>query len=337
MYNIIQHFKEKLEFKKYIYMAPVVKQLIFEDPEQQENIKEFGVEVVPGYSYICKVYKTYKEPIVPVKTHFISFHTEGPPHDEGIDLTECRELTIKKASEHFDNVFIYTPRILSELGYGGYFKMYEQTPVLGYYGKIPGLSSHRPAMILHELSKMNDGDLLVHRDINYNRYSAYKHFDNIIEIAKECLEKCGSDFFVPFVYQYNETIETKHTVYYTKTNVLRELGEDHPFSYMFPQVHAFMFIMRKSTETIEILNEWKAAVENEEWLDGKLYGESHELFVGRSLTDNSILSVVIANRIRKNKLPDKYPGLYFLDADIHKLREYTDYKHLQFKSLGESQ
>jgi hypothetical protein len=336
MYNIIQNFKDKLEFKKYNYIKPLVKQLVFEDPKQQEDIKEFRVDV-PGYAYVCKVYKTYKEPIAPVKTHFISFHTEGPPHDEGVDFTKCRELTIKKASEHFDNVFIYTPRILSELGYDRYVKMYEPTPILGGYSNVIGLSSFRPAMMLHELSKMNDGDLLIHRDINYEKYPAYKHFDNIIEIAKECLEKCGSDFFVPFVEQYNECQVDKRLVHNTKTNVIRELGENRQFSYMFPQIHAFLFIMRKSPETIEILNEWKTALENDEWLDGKQYGDMHPLFCGLSLIDNALLSMVIANRIRKNKLPEKYPGIYAIDNDIHKLYQWTNYKHLQFKSLGEGQ
>jgi hypothetical protein len=211
--------------------------------------------------------------------------------------------------------------------------MYEPTPMLSSFYKVPGLSSFRPVMILHELSKMNDGDLLIHRDINYEKYTAYKHFDNIIEIAKECLEKCGSDFFVPFVHQYNECQVDKRLVHNTKTNVIRELGEDHPFSYMFPQIHAFLFIMRKSPETIEILTEWRTALENEEWLDGKVYGEMHRGFCGLSLLDNALLSMVIANRIRKNKLPEKYPCLYTIDNDIHKIYEWTDYTHLQFKNI----
>ena len=332
MYNIIQHFKDKLEFKKYIYLKPITKQVVFEDPNQEEDIKEFGIDVIPGYSYVCKVYKTYTEPSVPEKTHFISFHTEGPPHDENGDFIKYRELTVKKASEHFDNVFIYTPRILSELGYDRYLKMYEPTHMLGACANYIGLSSYRPAMMLHELSKMNDGDLLVHRDINYEKYPVYKHFDNIVNIAIECLEKCGSDFFVPFHDQYMENYDTLRLVHQTKTNVIRELGEDHLFSYNFPQVHAYIFIMRKSPETIEILNEWKTAMDNEEWLDGKQYGTMHPLFNGWTLIDNALLSMVIANRVRRNKLPERYPGLYFNDRDIHKLHEWTNYKHLQFKN-----
>jgi hypothetical protein len=323
MYNIIKHFKGKLEFKKHLELKPIIKQCVFEDPNQQEDVKDFGVEVIPGYSYTCKVFKTYKQPSVPGKTHFISFHTEG-------DFSKYRDLTIKKASDHFDNVFIYTPKILSELGYDRYLKMYEPTPMLGAYENTIGLSSYRPVMMLHELSKMNDGDLLVHRDINYEKYTKYNNFEDIIEIALECLEKCGSDFFVPFHDQYIENFDTVRLVHQTKTNVIRELGEDHPFSYIFPQVHAYIFIMRKSEETIEILNEWKSAMENEEWLDGKQYGEMDPRFCGWTLIDNALLSMVIANRVRRKKLPERYPGLYFSDRNIHELHEWTNYSHLKY-------
>lgn len=337
MYTIIQHFKDKLKFKKYNYIRPLTKQIVFEDPNQEEDIKDFGIDVAPGYSYICKVLKKYKEPLVFGKTHFISFHTEGPPHDQGVDFTKYRDLTIAKASEHFDNVCIYTPKILSELGYDRYLKIYEPTPMLGACVNYIGLFSFRPAMMLHELSKMNDGDLLIHRDMNYEKYPKYKNFEDIIEVARECLDKCGSDFFVPFHDQYMENYDTVRLVHQTKTNVIRELGEDHPFSYNFPQVHAFLFIMRKSAETIEILNEWKTAMENDEWMDGKQYGDMDPRFNGWILIDNALLSMVIANRVRRNKLPKNYPGLYFSDRNIHKLHEWTNYTHLQFKSLGEGQ
>jgi hypothetical protein len=191
------------------------------------------------------------------------------------------------------------------------------------------INTFRPDIMLHELSKMNDGDLLFYRDINYEKYPKYKNFEDIIELALECLDKCGSDFFVPFCEQYNECKYTKRLVYQTKTNIIRELGEDHPFSYKFPQIHAYTFIMRKSQETIEILTELKNATDNDEWMDGKQYGHMEPLFCGESLLDNSLLSTVIANRIRKKKLPEHYPGLYFLDRDIHKMREYTDYSHLK--------
>jgi hypothetical protein len=211
--------------------------------------------------------------------------------------------------------------------------MYEPTPMLGAGSNVVGLYSFKVVMMLHELSKMNDGDLLVYHDINYEKYPKYKNFEDIIEVALECLDKCGSDFFVPFHDQYMENYDTVRLVHQTKTNVIRELGEDHPFSYNFPQVHAYIFIMRKSAETIEILNEWKSAMENEEWLDGKQYGEMDPRFCGWTLIDNALLSMVIANRVRRNKLPERYPGLYFSDRNIHKLHEWTNYSHLKVKEF----
>jgi hypothetical protein len=321
MEKIVHDFKTK-NFKKCRFLAQSIKEVIFEDPHQDEPVKKLKPNFA-CYSYICTFLKKYEEPTVPEKTHFVSFHTEED------NFKRYGEFIAKKASEYFDTVSIYTPTILNDLGFTKHQKVYETTPIAGGYI----ISGFRPDIMLHELSKMNDGDLLFFRDINYEKYPKYINFENIIEVALECLETCGSDFFVPFCEQYNECEYTKKLVYRTKTNVLRELGENQPFSYEFPQIHAYIFIMRKSPETIEILTEWKNATDNDEWLDGKQYGDMHPLFCGQSLMDNSLLSVVIANRVRKNKLPEHYPSLYFVDRDIHKIRQYTDYSHLQFKNI----
>jgi hypothetical protein len=272
-----------------------------------------------------------------IKYHFISFHSEGPPNDNATNFTKYRDFTYKKASDHFDSVTIYTPDILHKLGYGRYLKEYEATPFVSPFSPVEkiGLSGFRPAMILHELSKMKDDDILVFRDINYEKYPTYKHFDNITRIAEECLRRCQSDFFVPFHSpgQYNDTLLKN----ITKTKPIKELGENHPFSYEIPVVHAYLFILRKSPESIGILEEWKSACENEEWLDGESYGETNAPGFVFHTIDQSLLGLVIANRIRRGLLPTKYPGLYFNDRDIHKLREWTNWRHLQFKSLGEGQ
>ena len=325
---IVKDFKTK-EFKKCRYISHHVKELVFADTEQEEDVQTFEAHIPQqkDYQYKCTFFKKYKEPTVPQKTHFVSLHTEED------NFKRCGEFISKKASEYFDTVSIYTPTLLTELGFTKHLKVYEPTPMLGIYASYVAVAASRVDIMLHELSKMNDGDLLFYRDINYEKYPKYKNFENIIEVALECLDKCGSDFFVPFCDQYNECKYTKRLVFQTKTNIIRELGEDQLFSYNFPQIQACIFIMRKSHETIDILTEWKNTTDNEEWMDGKQYGDMHPLFCGQTLLDNSLLSMVIANRIRKNKLPEHYPGLYFYDRDIHKLREYTDYSHLEFKNM----
>ena len=110
-----------------------------------------------------------------VKYHFISFYSEGPPYDKGKPLHHCVERVRKNAQRHFDAITFYTPSLLGSLGYSTYLREYPLTPLIQQYTPVEkiGLSSFRPSMYLYELSKMRDGDILVHRDINYRKYPSY--------------------------------------------------------------------------------------------------------------------------------------------------------------------
>jgi hypothetical protein len=269
--------------------------------------------------------------------NFISFYTEGPPKDEGGDYTACLPIIQKNAQGHFNQIILHTPTTLRNLGYGKYLGEYNDTPIIRHKSILKlGLSSFRPAMFLHELDKMNDGDILFHRDFDCKKNPAFTNFDGIEEAIRKCLDICQFDFFIPNhdLPGGDVHIDSVRLTFNTKTNIIRELGEDHPFTYNFPLLHAYMFIMRKSQATIELLTEWKEAMENPEWLNGETYGEMHPEFNWTTL-DQSILSVIIANWIRKGKynIPKKYPFIAFRHKDHHKMIYFSDiynYDYLKY-------
>ena len=270
------------------------------------------------------------------KINYCSFYTEGPPHDTGMSLEDCKEYMHNTASRIFNKVTFYTPTILHSLGYSKYLREYADSPIIPYKSILKlGLSSFRAAMFLHELSKMNDGDILIHRDINYKKYPNLANFDNIKENALKALDICGFDFFVP-AHSKEWLIHEgpRKNKILTKTNVLRELGEDHPFSYEFPSVHAYMFVMRKSPITIQLLTEWQTAMEREEWMDGLQYGPMDPSFKFTCI-DQSILSVIIANWIRKrtHNISLKYPFIGFPDRDLNKIQYYSNYASIDYLKL----
>ena len=43
--------------------------------------------------------------------NLVCFLSEGPPNDKGLNLTKNKDILIKKAFPHFDNINIYTPKI----------------------------------------------------------------------------------------------------------------------------------------------------------------------------------------------------------------------------------
>ena len=263
--------------------------------------------------------------------HFCSFYTEGPPNDECNNFTEIADKIKENAEGHFDSITFYTPKKLRDLGYSRYLKEYPKT-ILTYkwspFEKI-GLSSFRPAMFLHSLSQMKDGEILFHRDINWKKYPHYSNFDNIEETIKGILTECQFDFFVGShgpICDRPPLIKER-----CKTNVLRELGENHPFSYEFTQVHACFFIMRKSSTTIELLKDWQSAMENHEWLDGYIYGPLHPEFQEHCF-DQSLLSVVIANWVRKRKenIPLQYPQFGFRFGDFNQKFYVKNFEYLKY-------
>ena len=264
--------------------------------------------------------------------NFTSYYTEGPPKDEGVNYTDRVPRIESNAKGHFDKIIFHTPTTLRNLGYGKYFGEYKDTPIILHkIGLKLGLSAFRPVIFLHELNKMNDGDILFHRDLDYKKYPAYENFDGIEEFIKKCLDICQFDFFIPYHYTKGECDSTCRLTFLTKTNIIRELGEDHPFTYNFPLLNAYMFIMRKSPATMELLTEWKEAMEHREWVDGETYGNMHPEFHYSTL-DQSILSVIIANWIRKGKynIPKKYPFISLENRDHKKIVYYSNYDYLNY-------
>ena len=266
-------------------------------------------------------------------TNFTSFYSEGPPNDEALDLSDCVPEILNGATGRFNKITFYTPKKMRDLGYGRYVKKHKLYPLTNRWTPIEkiGLSAFNPVMLLHELSQMNDGDILVSRNINWKKYPNYKNFDEYPELAEKILKECQFDFFINI-----STIPTKNTYHllknHVKAKVIRELGGDSEYIKNFHSFHAYMFIMRKSKITIELLNEWKSAVEKDEWLNGDISDEPYQPELIDHGLDQGILSIIIANWIRKgkNNIPKKYPIIKLLQEknEIVKIEDsYFDYLH----------
>lgn len=260
------------------------------------------------------------------QTNLVFFFSEGAPNDNALDLSENKQLVIDAAKDHVDNIHYYTPKKLREGGWGDYVKEYKSTGLVSAnkgMSKI-GFCAWRPLILLLELEKMNDGDILIYRDSNINKYSKLADYQDIKAIANQCLTLCGFDFFVP-----HHDISFKNRQL-TKTNVIRELGEDELFSYEYPALMAGFIVIRKSVISKDLLQEWLHACENDEWINGEQYGELDVEF-HHFTPEQGILSVIIANWIRKNKynIPIVYPLISIrAGRNIKKINFRSDFSYL---------
>ena len=257
-----------------------------------------------------------------VQYKLICFYSEGPPNDNGLSLAHNKELVENLAKDQFDEIVWYTPAKLRKMGYDYYVN--EREPGLV---KNPGMynignGAWRPLIMLLEFEKIEEGDILVYRDCNVKKYPyqhTLKQYQQMREIIDYCLKTCKFDFFIPR--------ESPHLLLqsYVKTNIIRELGENHPFTYKFP-IHftGLLTIARKSPISIELLTEWKQACEKEEWMDGKTYGPLYSKF-RHSVSEQGILGVIISNWIRKRKfnIPPDYPKIQFIGRDITRRIEFN--------------
>ena len=267
-----------------------------------------------------------------VKYNLVFFFSEGTPNDNGQSLSHNKDKLLEIAKPHFDNISWYTPKKLRDMGYGDYVK--EREP--GHVRMNPGMSyigncAWRPLIMLLELEKMEEGDILVYRDSNVcgHRANQLSYYDDIRNIIDKCLSISKFDFFVPFE---GKGISVMHA----KTNVIRELGEDHLFSYNFPNVFSgLLTIARKSNISIHFLSDWKHACENEEWIDGKTYGELDSRFRWQC-PEQSILGIIISKWIRKQQynISPYYPNIVFGSKIIKNIcvikEDSSMYSHLKY-------
>ena len=125
----------------------------------------------------------------------------------------------------------------------------------------------------------------------------------------------------------------------TKTNIIRELGEDNFFSYEYPALQAGFIVIRKSEVSMQLLQEWLDACSNEEWINGQQYGELDSLF-HHSTPEQAILSVIIANWVRKgiHNIPVTYPLISIrAGRDINKIFFRTDFSYLTILNKSDAE
>lgn len=248
------------------------------------------------------------------KIHYISFCSEGEPYDKGLNLSGSKQQLTDILSKTDIPHFFYSPRFLKENGYGEYVKEHENAGLVSMNPNmnLVGFCAWKPLIMMLELEKMNDGDILVYRDCNCEKYGQLKDFTDFRETVESIMNIVNFDFFIPV--ENNELTLGQHV----KTNVIRDLAIDVEFTRKFPLLIANIMICRKSTVSMQILEEWKNNCLKDEYINGEQYGELFPEF--RWYTpEQGILAVLISNYVLQNRfnIPKNYPNLMFGNRDIH--------------------
>ena len=238
----------------------------------------------------------------------VLFASEGPPYDNGYPLLDnslkLKDKLLNDSSNKINTINIYTPRILKSLNYHYHVKEYNNTGCITMNKNLQyiGFCAWRPLILLLELEKINDGDLLVYRDSNYGKYKELENYDNLYEKCNYFLETCNFDFFIPFQNDHLKLVS------YCKKDLLVEFGNNDKFLYNVPLLWQSLIIIRKSSISIELLKEWLYACENENFINGEIYRQN-DVFFKWSCPEQSILNIIIYKWIlqKRHNINEKYP------------------------------
>jgi len=137
------------------------------------------------------------------------------------------------------------------------------------------------------------------------KHPEFADFKGIRAEAAALLHHCQFDIVMQKQGHYTPLL------YFVKKNVIRELGEDHPFTSAFPMLMAGTVIVRKSKVSMQMMHEWDNACKHEQWIDGNVYGEVHSHHFKWWTPEQGLFSVIAANwvRHRTHSIPLNYPDV----------------------------
>lgn len=247
--------------------------------------------------------------------NLVCFYSEGPPLDDASPLSDCKYKVLNYANGYFDNIQFYTPSILKSMSFGESVK--PRPPGCVPTGTWPAIGNcaWKPLIMLLEMEKMEEGDVLLYRDCNVNHRKTLRDYDDIKNHSFDLLDLCGFDFFIGAeLYGDKEFSPLKR---FCKPNIIKELAKNQKFSKEFPMCIVDFLVAKKSKASVQLLNEWKEACSNERWIDGETYDEDTEE-MSVFFPEQSILNVIISNWIvdRKFDIPVEYPGIGVLKRNI---------------------
>ncbi len=251
-----------------------------------------------------------------MKINFVSFCSEGYPHDDGKDLSGRIEPTIELFKDEFDNISIYTPRIVSSFLHKSFSK---KVPNSGPWGVV-GNQAWKPAIILNEIEKLDLGDIIVYKDIDYEKYPSYKNVKGIGQKCQDWLKICRFDFFIPTEidvpddWDINKSLKVDHNYgtclkKWCKEYTLRKLSKNYVFTRNYPQCIVNLLVFKKSKASLDFLLEWLFYCRDQTLLNELEYGyNSGECEL--HCPEQSIANIILCNWIHERKfgIPKTYPG-----------------------------
>lgn len=201
-----------------------------------------------------------------MRAHLVTFASEGPPF--GLNLTTQAEAFRRAFQAHADTVTVYTPRSLNGLSVANVTHRQALRRLPGSFANNPGMEhlggmTVKPWVLLLRLTEIEEGDLLVWKDVNVRKHpNLLADPEDLRATSLWALQTVGRDIFMPYENPY---LKLKH---HCKAFTVREMAHGRPLRalYNYPLHHANLVILRKSPESYAHLLEWLQACLHDDWI-----------------------------------------------------------------------
>jgi hypothetical protein len=240
----------------------------------------------------------------------ITFFSQGPPHDGGLNLEKSSNIFEQHYSKFVDSFTKYSPKILNDMGYSlvDYSKQHECKQNPGF--SAIGFGYWRPLIIFLKLKELNEGDIFLQHDCNVEKYPQFlKLGNNVKNFANIALR--NRDFFMA---HHHFPAEIR---FYVKGDLIDKIaGDDFSWYLNKPMFRIAHFLCRKSDLTMKIVKEWLDLCTPDNLLlhSKKVYeGFRHHTM------EQAVLNMIIYKYIRSSSLPENYLKEYNVNHDLFRV------------------
>jgi hypothetical protein len=195
------------------------------------------------------------------KLHFVTFYSQGEPYDNALSLEKEKETLIDQLSKYVDSwSAISCHDLKSNPETEIYARSFQETALRNHKTNEIGFLRWKPYIILRELEKLDDGDIVFYRDCNVSKYKDILYgIPDIRNTINSILEYCETDFFAPIEsflrFKMNLCVKQEVFDYFN-------LGRNNE-NYL---VNASVIIVRKSEQSVRLLKLWLEACMNDQLL-----------------------------------------------------------------------
>lgn len=233
------------------------------------------------------------------RIHFVSFYTEGAPHDLCTDMAGPASRYRDAISPYVDTVHFWTPRELSaDDKTRGLVAPVEGATPNPYNPGVHniGFLRWKPYLLLSALEQAAPGEIVYYRDANVAKYPSI--LDSVHE-TRALLEMVlgDRDVFVPV--ENWPDLKMKKNV---KREILEDLGRydnDYLESY---GLNSSIVVCRRSEASLRVMREWLDGCMQDRLINYDTAKQQHPEY-GWNVQEQSILNAVLRRNVLQGRMP----------------------------------